>query len=107
MLHKKAEPLANILRSMFGIILQVWLSLRSQPPDVPIPATVRQVPFISFIAVSLTNNHHQTLRNDRKKFQQRAQFLYQLLSKLSANGYQPHLQQLLLLINFNEYYSVN
>lgn len=45
------------------------------------------------------------IQNKHKSFNSQAKFLYNLLATLSAQGYQPHLQQLLLLINYNEFYT--
>ena len=33
-----------------------------------------------------------------------ARFLYSVVGKLSSRGYQPHLQDLLLRLNFNGFY---
>ena len=37
-------------------------------------------------------------------FRQYSRFLFSVVSKLSARGYQPHLQDLLLRLNFNGFY---
>lgn len=49
MLHKKAAPVAQILHSMFNLILQVWLALRSHPIDVALPPSVHQVCILHYI----------------------------------------------------------
>jgi len=38
-------------------------------------------------------------------YTQYSRFLYSVVAKLSARGYQPHLQDLLLRLNYNNYYS--
>jgi len=55
MLHKKAAPLAQIIRNMFHLILQVWVTLRAHPVDSPIPAGVHKVspPLSSPLLLSL------------------------------------------------------
>ena len=37
-------------------------------------------------------------------FKQYSRFLYSVVGKLAARGYQPHLQDLLLRLNFNGFY---
>jgi len=87
LLNKKAAPVQKIFQSIFGLILKFRMQLHNHPTNEP-----------------LSRSTYEALLQIQKSFQQYTQFLYQLLTKLSARNYQSHLQQLLLLINYNEYY---
>eukprot|EP00026_Physarum_polycephalum_P000573 Phypoly_transcript_00574.p1 GENE.Phypoly_transcript_00574~~Phypoly_transcript_00574.p1 ORF type:complete len:1439 (+),score=257.01 Phypoly_transcript_00574:52-4317(+) len=88
LLHNKGAPGAKIIRRMFDRILEVWNILRSHPIDNIIPVSV-----------------HKSILDKHESFKTNAKFLYGILANLSGKRNQPHLQQLLLLINYNEFYS--
>ena len=45
-----------------------------------------------------------TIEKQHYVFKEYSGYLFKLVTKLNARGYQPHLQDLILRLNFNEYY---
>ena len=46
----------------------------------------------------------QAIEKQYYVFKEYSRYLFKLVTKLNARGYQPHLQDLILRLNFNEYY---
>uniref|UniRef100_A0AAR2IUI0 Gamma-tubulin complex component 6 n=2 Tax=Pygocentrus nattereri TaxID=42514 RepID=A0AAR2IUI0_PYGNA len=90
LLTEKAAPVMNIIHSIFSLILKfrgqlIAQSWESQQGEMVHP---------SFIAMQQSYN----------TFKYYSRFLFKVVSKLVDKGYQPHLEDFLLRINFNNYY---
>ncbi|KAG5274162.1 hypothetical protein AALO_G00159870 [Alosa alosa] len=90
LLTEKAAPVMNIIHSIFSLILKFRAQLVSQPWECQQGETVHP----SFIAMQQSYN----------TFKYYSHFLFTVVSKLVNKGYQPHLEDFLLRINFNDYY---
>ncbi|KAL2093859.1 hypothetical protein ACEWY4_011171 [Coilia grayii] len=90
LLTEKAAPVMNIIHSIFSLILKFRAQLISQPWDSQQGEAVHP----SFIAMQQSYN----------TFKYYSHFLFTVVSKLVNKGYQPHLEDFLLRINFNDYY---
>ncbi|XP_012692792.2 gamma-tubulin complex component 6 isoform X1 [Clupea harengus] len=90
LLTEKAAPVMNIIHSIFSLILKFRAQLISQPWDCQQGEAVHP----SFIAMQQSYN----------TFKYYSHFLFTVVSKLVNKGYQPHLEDFLLRINFNDYY---
>ncbi|XP_071960845.1 gamma-tubulin complex component 6-like [Antedon mediterranea] len=93
LLNKKAAPVMKIITDIFCLILKVRTQLVSSrwfyDPDI------HQVVHPAF----------QTIRSSYSAFKEYSGFLYKVVSKLVTRGYQPHLEEFLLRLNFNDFYS--
>ncbi|XP_033116813.1 gamma-tubulin complex component 6-like [Anneissia japonica] len=93
LLNKKAAPVMKIITKIFCLILKVWTQLVSSrwyyDPDI------HQVVHPAF----------HTVRSSYSAFKEYSGFLYKVVSKLVTRGYQPHLEEFLLRLNFNDFYS--
>uniref|UniRef100_A0A8C9CIT8 Gamma-tubulin complex component 6 n=1 Tax=Phocoena sinus TaxID=42100 RepID=A0A8C9CIT8_PHOSS len=86
LLTEKAAPVMNVIHSTFSLVLKFRSQLIAQPwrgPEHPNFALLQQ----SYSA-----------------FKYYSHFLFKVVSKLVNRGYQPHLEDFLLRINFNSYY---
>ncbi|KAJ8321814.1 hypothetical protein KUTeg_000285 [Tegillarca granosa] len=92
LLNKKAAPLMKIIQDIFCLILKFRTQL--------INATWLQ----SADAGEMTNTAFSSLQTSYKAFREYSCFLFKVVNKLAIRGYQPHLQELLLRLNFNDYY---
>ncbi|KAF7659421.1 hypothetical protein LDENG_00298380 [Lucifuga dentata] len=90
LLTEKAAPVMNIIHSIFSLILKFRAQLIAQPWDSQQRETVHP----SFIAMQQSYN----------TFKYYSHFLFKVVTKLANRGYQPHLEDFLLRINFNNYY---
>ncbi|CAB1323390.1 unnamed protein product [Coregonus sp. 'balchen'] len=90
LLTEKAAPVMNIIHSIFSLILKFRAQLIAQPWDSQQGETVHP----SFIAMQQSYN----------TFKYYSHFLFKVVTKLVNRGYQPHLEDFLLRINFNNYY---
>lgn len=86
LLSTKAAPIIKIVDD----VLESALTLRSQVTRI---ANLLEAD-AAFIPVLKTH----------EKFKGRTKFLYAVISKLVVKGYQPHLELLLLQLNFNGFY---
>lgn len=90
LLTEKAAPVMNIIHSIFSLILKFRAQLIAQPWDSQQGESVHP----SFIAMQQSYN----------TFKYYSHFLFKVVTKLVNRGYQPHLEDFLLRINFNNYY---
>lgn len=90
LLTDKAAPVMNIIHSIFSLILKFRAQLIAQPWDSQQGEAVHP----SFIAMQQSYN----------TFKYYSHFLFKVVTKLVNRGYQPHLEDFLLRINFNNYY---
>lgn len=90
LLTEKAAPVMNIIHSIFSLILKFRAQLIAQPWDNHQGEAVHP----SFIAMQQSYN----------TFKYYSHFLFKVVTKLVNRGYQPHLEDFLLRINFNNYY---
>uniref|UniRef100_A0A3P9MIY0 Gamma-tubulin complex component 6 n=1 Tax=Oryzias latipes TaxID=8090 RepID=A0A3P9MIY0_ORYLA len=90
LLTDKAAPVMNIIHSIFSLILKFRAQLIAQPWDNQQGEAVHP----SFIAMQQSYN----------TFKYYSHFLFKVVTKLVNRGYQPHLEDFLLRINFNNYY---
>ncbi|KAM7414939.1 hypothetical protein PAMA_019657 [Pampus argenteus] len=90
LLTEKAAPVMNIIHSIFSLILKFRAQLIAQPWDRQQGEAVHP----SFIAMQQSYN----------TFKYYSHFLFKVVTKLVNRGYQPHLEDFLLRINFNNYY---
>ncbi|XP_037539663.1 gamma-tubulin complex component 6 [Nematolebias whitei] len=90
LLTDKAAPVMNIIHSIFSLILKFRAQLIAQPWDKQQGEAVHP----SFIAMQQSYN----------TFKYYSHFLFKVVTKLVNRGYQPHLEDFLLRINFNNYY---
>ncbi|XP_062317437.1 gamma-tubulin complex component 6 isoform X1 [Osmerus eperlanus] len=90
LLTEKAAPVMNIIHSIFSLILKFRAQLITQPWASQQGEAVHP----SFIAMQQSYN----------TFKYYSHFLFKVVTKLVNRGYQPHLEDFLLRINFNNYY---
>ncbi|XP_029008837.1 gamma-tubulin complex component 6 isoform X2 [Betta splendens] len=90
LLTEKAAPVMNIIHSIFSLILKFRAQLIAQAWDSQQGEAVHP----SFIAMQQSYN----------TFKYYSHFLFKVVTKLVNRGYQPHLEDFLLRINFNNYY---
>ncbi|KAK6180241.1 hypothetical protein SNE40_012430 [Patella caerulea] len=90
LLNKKAKPVMKIIQDIFSLILKFRIQLLSG----------------SWKASdnSIIHSNFQQVSASYKAFRQYSVFLFDVVNKLAIRGYQPHLQELLLRLNFNNYY---
>uniref|UniRef100_Q96RT7-3 Isoform 3 of Gamma-tubulin complex component 6 n=1 Tax=Homo sapiens TaxID=9606 RepID=Q96RT7-3 len=94
-LHKavfRAAPVMNVIHSIFSLVLKFRSQLISQawgPPGGP-----RGAEHPNFALMQQSYN----------TFKYYSHFLFKVVTKLVNRGYQPHLEDFLLRINFNNYY---
>ncbi|XP_020774803.2 gamma-tubulin complex component 6 isoform X2 [Boleophthalmus pectinirostris] len=90
LLTDKAAPVMNIIHSIFSLILK----FRAQLIALPWENQQGEAVHPSFIAMQQSYN----------TFKYYSHFLFKVVTKLVNRGYQPHLEDFLLRINFNSYY---
>lgn len=90
LLTEKAAPVMNIIHSIFSLILKFRGQLIAQAWQSQQGETVHP----SFVAMQQSYN----------TFKYYSRFLFKVVSKLVDKGYQPHLEDFLLRLNFNNYY---
>ncbi|XP_068258396.1 gamma-tubulin complex component 6 isoform X1 [Nyctibius grandis] len=95
LLTEKAAPVMNIIHSIFSLILKFRSQLISQS--------------WSFDAGKQTAVHPNfgLMQQSYNTFKYYSHFLFKVVTKLVNRGYQPHLEDFLLRINFNNYYKDN
>ncbi|KAG8439858.1 hypothetical protein GDO86_005868 [Hymenochirus boettgeri] len=92
LLTEKAAPLMNIIHSIFSLILKFRIQLISQ---AWITDTGKQM---------ASHPNFGLMQQSYNTFKYYSDFLFEVVSKLVNRGYQPHLEDFLLRINFNSYY---
>ena len=88
LLNSKAAPVMKIVRDIFSSITK----------------------FSGIISSRLSGDLADNWRAIEKQyyvFKEYSRYFFKLVTKLNARGYQPHLQDLILRLNFNEYYDRN
>ncbi|CAL1527089.1 unnamed protein product [Lymnaea stagnalis] len=93
LLEKKAEKVMKIIQDIFCLILK----FRSQLVSAPWQRNEKQG--------EVTHAEFDQMLNTYQSFHVYSFFLFKVVSRLSQKGYQPHLQELLLQLNFNGYYT--
>ncbi|XP_060071739.1 gamma-tubulin complex component 6-like [Ylistrum balloti] len=92
LLNKKAGAVMKIIQDIFSLILKFRLQLVNAEwrydVDTGHPA----------------HSNFQNMVASYKAFREYSVFLFKIVNKLAIRGYQPHLQELLLRLNFNDYY---
>ncbi|KAM6216521.1 gamma-tubulin complex component 6 [Rhynchocyon petersi] len=86
LLTEKAAPVMNIIHSIFSLVLK----FRSQ--------------LISQAWGSTEHPNFALMQQSYSTFKYYSHFLFKVVTKLVNRGYQPHLEDFLLRINFNNYY---
>ncbi|KAK3580164.1 hypothetical protein CHS0354_030279 [Potamilus streckersoni] len=93
LLSKKAAPLITNIQQSFGLILKFRSQLFNS--EWRTDAKTGQIVHGNFTSMATTY----------KAFKNYSIFLFKVVNKLAMKGYQPHLQELLLRLNFNNHYS--
>ncbi|XP_063163979.1 gamma-tubulin complex component 6 [Candoia aspera] len=92
LLTEKAAPVMNIIHSIFSLILKFRSQLISQSWNFDSSKQVAVHPNFGLMQQSYNT------------FKYYSHFLFNVVTKLVNRGYQPHLEDFLLRINFNNYY---
>ncbi|XP_052495290.1 gamma-tubulin complex component 6 isoform X2 [Budorcas taxicolor] len=92
LLTEKAAPVMNVIHSVFSLVLKFRSQLISQPWG---PAGGPRGP---------EHPNFALMQQSYSAFKYYSRFLFKVVSKLVNRGYQPHLEDFLLRINFNNYY---
>nr|XP_022343594.1 gamma-tubulin complex component 6-like isoform X1 [Crassostrea virginica] len=92
LLNAKAAKVMKIIRDMFGLILQFRSLL------VAADWTRDK------ISAEMSHANFNQMLKCFQNFRQYSVFLFKVISKLVKRGYQSHLQDFLLRLNFNDYY---
>nr|XP_033815075.1 gamma-tubulin complex component 6 isoform X2 [Geotrypetes seraphini] len=92
LLTEKATPVLNIIHSIFSLILKFRIQLISQSWSYD---TGQQMAI---------HPNFTVMQQSYNTFKYYSDFLFEVVTKLVNRGYQPHLEDFLLRINFNNYY---
>ncbi|KAB1270372.1 Gamma-tubulin complex component 6 [Camelus dromedarius] len=92
LLTEKAAPVMNVIHSIFSLVLKFRSQLISQPWG---PASGPR---------GAEHPNFALMQQSYSTFKYYSRFLFKVVSKLVNRGYQPHLEDFLLRINFNNYY---
>uniref|UniRef100_A0A2K5DHF9 Gamma-tubulin complex component 6 n=1 Tax=Aotus nancymaae TaxID=37293 RepID=A0A2K5DHF9_AOTNA len=92
LLTEKAAPVMNIIHSVFSLVLKFRSQLISQ---AWVPAGGPQ---------GAEHPNFALMQQSYNTFKYYSHFLFKVVTKLVNRGYQPHLEDFLLRINFNNYY---
>ncbi|XP_077194421.1 gamma-tubulin complex component 6 isoform X2 [Paroedura picta] len=95
LLTEKAAPVMNIIHSIFSLILKFRSQLISQSWSFDAGKQMAVHPNFGLMQQSYNT------------FKYYSHFLFNVVTKLVNRGYQPHLEDFLLRINFNNYYKDN
>ncbi|OPJ78839.1 gamma-tubulin complex component 6 [Patagioenas fasciata monilis] len=95
LLTEKAAPVMNIIHSIFSLILKFRSQLISQSWSFDSGKQMAVHPNFALMQQSYNT------------FKYYSHFLFKVVTKLVNRGYQPHLEDFLLRINFNNYYKDN
>ena len=87
LLNSKAKPVMDVISEIFSVVLRFQAQLRSGAEFWHKPA----------VLTSLAATH--------RKFRECTVFLAAVAGKLASTGYQPHLDDFLLRLDFNGFYS--
>lgn len=92
LLTEKAAPVMNVIHSIFSLVLKFRSQLISQPW---VPAGGPR---------GAQHPNFALMQQSYSTFKYYSHFLFKVVTKLVNRGYQPHLEDFLLRINFNNYY---
>ncbi|XP_077121019.1 gamma-tubulin complex component 6 isoform X1 [Ranitomeya variabilis] len=92
LLTEKAAPLMNVIHSIFSLILKFRTQLISQSWTCDKEKQMACHP------------NYGLMQQSYDTFKYYSDFLFEVVTKLVNRGYQPHLEDFLLRINFNSYY---
>ncbi|XP_039092224.1 gamma-tubulin complex component 6 isoform X4 [Hyaena hyaena] len=92
LLTEKAAPVMNVIHSIFSLVLKFRSQLISQPW---VPASGSR---------GAEHPNFALMQQSYSTFKYYSHFLFKVVTKLVNRGYQPHLEDFLLRINFNSYY---
>ncbi|XP_072452558.1 gamma-tubulin complex component 6 [Notamacropus eugenii] len=92
LLTEKAAPVMNVIHSIFSLILKFRTQLISQAWTYDSSRQVAMHPNFALMQQSYST------------FKYYSHFLFKVVTKLVNRGYQPHLEDFLLRMNFNNYY---
>ncbi|KAL5014919.1 hypothetical protein ScPMuIL_009189 [Solemya velum] len=92
LLTKNATPVMKIIQEIFCRILKFHAQLISSQWSCD-PTTGE-----------FNHSNFSNMVSSYKAFKKFSVFLFKVVNKLAIRGYQPHLQELLLRLNFNDYY---
>ncbi|XP_078091688.1 gamma-tubulin complex component 6 [Mustelus asterias] len=92
LLTEKAAPVMNIIHNIFSLILKFRNQLISQAWQYDADKQMTMHP------------NFAVMQQSYKTFKHYSHFLFKVVTKLVNRGYQPHLEDFLLRINFNNYY---
>uniref|UniRef100_A0A8C4QNZ8 Gamma-tubulin complex component 6 n=1 Tax=Eptatretus burgeri TaxID=7764 RepID=A0A8C4QNZ8_EPTBU len=91
LLTAKAAPVMNVILGIFKVILKFRNELVSHQWDLGQQG-------------SISHPNFRALQESFEAFKNYSNFLYKVVVKLVQRGYQPHLEDFLLRLNFNSYY---
>uniref|UniRef100_UPI00358EF79D gamma-tubulin complex component 6 isoform X2 n=1 Tax=Myxine glutinosa TaxID=7769 RepID=UPI00358EF79D len=91
LLTDKAAPVMNVILGIFKVILKFRNELVSHQWDLGQQG-------------SISHPNFRALQESFEAFKNYSNFLYKVVVKLVQRGYQPHLEDFLLRLNFNSYY---
>ncbi|XP_036904926.1 gamma-tubulin complex component 6 isoform X2 [Sturnira hondurensis] len=92
LLTEKAAPVMNVIHSVFSLVLKFRSQLISQPWR---PASGPR---------GAEHPNFALMQQSYNTFKYYSHFLFKVVTKLVNRGYQPHLEDFLLRMNFNNYY---
>ncbi|XP_044136184.1 gamma-tubulin complex component 6 [Bufo gargarizans] len=95
LLTEKAAPLMHVIHSIFNLILKFRTQLISQSWTWDKEKQMTSHP------------NYGLMQQSYDTFKYYSDFLFEVVTKLVNRGYQPHLEDFLLRINFNSYYKEN
>ncbi|RUS78668.1 hypothetical protein EGW08_013556 [Elysia chlorotica] len=92
LLDKNAAKVMKVIQDIFYLILKFRSQLVSASWQSATPEG------------EATHPNFEAILHTHKSFHQYSFFLFKVVNRLSQRGYQPHLQELLLQLNFNDFY---
>lgn len=91
LLNQRSTPVRQIIQNIFIVILKFYDFLRSRPWD--------------YFEGIYTHPNFKKLEDIFSNFEEFVQYLFKVCRKVAKSGYQPHLIQLLDMLDINNYYS--
>lgn len=93
LLNKKCAPIMKVIREIFIVIIKFYNYLRSRSWN------------LKENEIYYTHPNFKKLEDIFNKFQEFTNFVFRVGNKLARVGYQPHLIQMLDMLNVNDYYT--
>ncbi|KAJ8047650.1 Gamma-tubulin complex component 6 [Holothuria leucospilota] len=91
LLNKKAAPVMKVITDILSLVLKVRTQLMAERWSINRNGECIHPSF-------------QNIKKSYAAFKEYSTFLYKVVTKLVTRGYQPHLEEFLMLLNFNNYY---